>query len=107
VRSVQGDPVAGFLRTSRLRAFLLSAAVAKERRMSGLKDGFVRGPRCDPSARAPVQFAPQPTRIEFYAGGVWALRITKDRVEGNPDVPADDAAKAIIAAMDSQIKALR
>ena len=54
-----------------------------------------------------VQFSPAPSAIVFYSDGREALRITRDGVTGNPDVPTDEAAKAIIAALDAQIKALR
>lgn len=64
-------------------------------------------PETDSDPRNPNVTTLSPSKIEFYAGGVWVLRITTDRVEGNPDVPTDAAAKAIIAALDAQIKALR
>ena len=34
------------------------------------------------------------------------LRLSKDGIWANPDIPADEAAKLVLAAMDLQIKAL-
>jgi hypothetical protein len=48
----------------------------------------------------------QPQSITFRVGDTWALKITKDGIEGNPDVPADDAAKAILEALKPYLEGL-
>lgn len=53
------------------------------------------------------QFHSGPISIEFNVGGTWAIRITKDGVASNPEVSVDDGAKAILAALERQIRALK
>ena len=50
---------------------------------------------------------PQPSVLTFLAGDVWALRITKGGITGNPDVPVDDAARAILNALAPMIRGLK
>jgi hypothetical protein len=50
---------------------------------------------------------PQPNSIKFYNGApdnTEVLRISKDGIWANPDVPADDAAQAVLRAIDGHIK---
>lgn len=56
---------------------------------------------------ATIDFSPQPQAIVFYAGGKEALRITKEGVTADPTIPVDEAAKAVLQALDAQIRALR
>jgi len=49
----------------------------------------------------------QPNSIKFYNGApdnTEVLRISKDGIWANPDVPADDAAQAVLRAIDGHIK---
>jgi len=51
----------------------------------------------------------EPTNsILFYGGqpSIEVLRLSKDGIWANPDVPVDDAAKLVLAALDSNIKLL-
>ena len=47
-------------------------------------------------------------KITFYNNtdkeSVEILRISADGITANPNVPVDDAAKAVLSALDSQIK---
>ena len=54
-----------------------------------------------------IQFMGGPQSIVFTLDGKEVLRITKDAVIGNPDVPADKAAVAILKALEQQIRALK
>ncbi len=54
-----------------------------------------------------VQFMHHAMAIVFYSDGREALRISKDGVTANPDVPTDEAARAIYKALEAQIKALK
>ena len=48
-----------------------------------------------------------PNTINFYSGTpdfTEVLRISKDGIWANSDVPVDESAKAVLAALDSQIK---
>lgn len=53
------------------------------------------------------QLNPLPQTIIFYAGDKEALRITKDGITANPEVPVDEAAAAIFKALEPYIKALK
>jgi len=46
--------------------------------------------------------------IQFYSGsaGIEVLRLSKDGVWANPEIPADDAAKLVLEAIDYNIKML-
>lgn len=46
--------------------------------------------------------------IQFYSGsaGIEVLRLSKDGIWANPDIPADDAAKLVLEAIDYNIKVL-
>ena len=46
--------------------------------------------------------------IQFYSGsaGLEVLRLSKDGIWANPDIPADEAAKLVLEAIDCNIKAL-
>ena len=46
--------------------------------------------------------------ILFYGGqpSIEVLRLSKDGIWANPDVPVDDAAKLVLAALDSHIQRL-
>jgi hypothetical protein len=46
--------------------------------------------------------------IQFHSGtpATEVLRLTKDGIWANPDIPADDAAKLILEAIDANIKIL-
>jgi len=48
----------------------------------------------------------KPTQIEFAMEGTWVLRITKDGITANPDIPADAAAKAVLEALKAQLSAV-
>lgn len=52
----------------------------------------------------------EPTNtIRFYGGqqpSIEVLRLSKDGIWANPDVPVDEAAKLVLAAIDSNIKLL-
>lgn len=52
----------------------------------------------------------EPTNtIRFYGGqqpAVEVLRLSKDGIWANPDIPTDDAAKLVLAAIDSNIQIL-
>ena len=51
----------------------------------------------------------EPTNsILFYGGqpSIEVLRLSKDGIWANPDVPTDDAAKLVLAAIDSNIQVL-
>jgi hypothetical protein len=52
----------------------------------------------------------RPNSIQFYATDneprTMVLRISKDGIWANPDVPCDDAAKAVLAAVDGYVKAM-
>ena len=51
----------------------------------------------------------EPTNsILFYGGqpSIEVLRLSKEGIWANPDVPVDDAAKLVLAALDSNIKLL-
>jgi hypothetical protein len=52
--------------------------------------------------------AAQPKSITFRntSDSTEILRITKDGVHANPDVPVDEAAQAVLAALDNNIKVL-
>jgi hypothetical protein len=69
------------------------------------------GNRIDPSeVYADPVYAfqePQPNSIKFYNGppdNTEVLRISKDGIWANPDVPADEAAQAVLRALDGYIK---
>ena len=50
---------------------------------------------------------PQPSNIRFYRGtpdNAEVLRISKDGIWANPDVPADEAAQAVLRVLDGYIK---
>lgn len=48
---------------------------------------------------------PRPNSIRIYNGGTTeVLRISKDGVWANPDVPVDEAAQAVLRAADNLIK---
>ena len=49
-----------------------------------------------------------PASITFYSNddGIEILRLTRDGVFVNPEIKPDDAAKAVLDAIDSQIKVL-
>jgi len=59
---------------------------------------------------AKYSFAQPPTNIIFYNNlgddRVEVLRITKEGITANPDVPTDEAADAVIRALDGYIKNL-
>ena len=46
--------------------------------------------------------------IQFYSGsaGIEVLRLSKDGLWANPDIPADEAAKLVLEAIDYNIKLL-
>jgi hypothetical protein len=46
--------------------------------------------------------------IQFHSGtpATEVLRLTKDGIWANPDIPADDAAKLVLEAIDHNIKIL-
>lgn len=46
--------------------------------------------------------------IQFYSGsaGTEVLRLSKDGIWANPDIPADEAAKTVLQAIDYNIKVL-
>ena len=46
--------------------------------------------------------------IQFYSGsaGIEVLRLSKDGIWANPDIPADEAAKLVLEAIDYNIKLL-
>jgi hypothetical protein len=50
----------------------------------------------------------RPNSIQFYSTNdeprIMVLRISKDGIWANPDVPVDDAAKAVLAAVDGYVK---
>jgi hypothetical protein len=52
----------------------------------------------------------RPNSIQFYNTNdeprTMVLRISKDGIWANPDVPCDDAAKAVLAAVDGYVKAM-
>jgi len=51
----------------------------------------------------------RPNSIRFYSPGdttTEVLRISKDGVWANPDVPTDEAAKKVLEALDSNIKSM-
>ncbi len=54
-----------------------------------------------------VTLSSQPTVITFMAGNVWALRLSKDGIESNPDVKTDDGAKAIFEALKPYLLSLK
>ena len=60
---------------------------------------------------AKYSFTQPPSNIIFYNTlgdeKVEVLRITKDGITANPDVPTDEAADAVIRALDGYIKNLR
>lgn len=48
-----------------------------------------------------------PNTIQFHSNNhTEVLRLSKDGIWANPDIPADEAAKLVLAALDSQIKVL-
>ena len=53
-----------------------------------------------------LEFKPFPNAITFMAGETWALRITRDGIESNPDVPTDEGAKALFEALKPYIEQL-
>jgi hypothetical protein len=59
---------------------------------------------------AKYTFSQPPSNIVFYDTSTGnqreVMRITKDGVTSNPDVPTDEGAKAIIRALDAYIKNL-
>jgi len=46
--------------------------------------------------------------IQFHSGsaGLEVLRLSKDGIWANPDIPADDAAKLVLEAIDCNIKVM-
>ena len=53
------------------------------------------------------RLAGEPTALVINAGGTWALKFTPDgKIEGNPDVPTDEAARAIIEALRPYFRSL-
>ena len=44
--------------------------------------------------------------IQFHSGTTEVLRLSKDGISANPDIPADDAAKLVLEAIDANIKIL-
>ena len=44
--------------------------------------------------------------IRIYGESTEVLRLSRDGIWANPDIPADDAAKRVLAAIDSNIKVL-
>ena len=55
-----------------------------------------------PSCTCPDESEP----YKFTDSSTEVLRLSKDGIWANPDIPADEAAKLVLAAMDLQIKAL-
>ena len=55
-----------------------------------------------PSCTCPDEAEP----YKFTDSSTEVLRLSKDGIWANPDIPADAAAKLVLAAMDLQIKAL-
>ncbi len=62
-----------------------------------------------------MQFTPQNQAVVFYVqnavgtlavNNVWALRIDKNGITSNPDVPVDDGAKAIFEALKPYLLSL-
>ncbi len=49
----------------------------------------------------------QPKSIIFQVGDTWAVKITRDGVVSNPDVPTDAGAKAIFEALKPYIEQLQ
>ena len=49
-----------------------------------------------------------PFTIQFHSGtpATEVLRLSKDGIWANPDIPADDAAKLVLEAIDANIKIL-
>ena len=48
-----------------------------------------------------------PNSIQFYSGShTEVLRLSKDGITANPDVPVDEAARLVLAAMEWSIKVL-
>ncbi len=51
---------------------------------------------------------PVTTSIVFQVdGGEWAIRITKDGIESNPNVSIDDGARAIFEALKPYLQSLK
>ena len=44
--------------------------------------------------------------IRFYSGTTEVLRLSKDGIWANPEIPADDAAELVLEAIDANIKIL-
>lgn len=44
--------------------------------------------------------------IRIYGNSTEVLRLSRDGIWANPDIPVDDAAKLVLAAMDSHIKVM-
>ena len=63
-----------------------------------------------PDAQKYTMAPPIPNNIVFYntieGNQVEVLRITKDGITANPNVPVDEAAQAVIRALDGYIKNL-
>ena len=55
-----------------------------------------------------LQFTPPPGAIAFHINSSDAevMRIARDGIWANPDIPADDAAKLVLGALDRYIKEL-
>ena len=55
-----------------------------------------------------LQFTPPPGAIAFHinSSGAEVMRIARDGVWANPDIPADEAAKLVLGALDRYIKEL-
>ena len=49
-----------------------------------------------------------PNSIQFYSGtnSIEVLRLSKDGIWANPDIPADEAAKLVLEAINYNIKVL-
>jgi hypothetical protein len=61
---------------------------------------------CDHNEWCETCCPPRPKSITFQCGDTWALKITKDGITSNPDVPIDDGAKAMIAELGPYIRQL-
>lgn len=49
----------------------------------------------------------QPESIVIAYGDTWAIKITKEGIVSNPDVPTDEGAKAVFEALEPYMRNLR
>ena len=48
-----------------------------------------------------------PHQITFFSGNTWALKITKDSIISNPEIPTDEGAKAMFRCLEGYIRSLK